>query len=335
MRRGKVLATLKDVAKKAKVSVTTASYSINGSNLIPLSTRNKVLQAAKELGYHPNRNAKTLKQNKNEVIGLFLSGFKGPFFNEMLEGIQDEVEKNGYEMVVCASADKHRLLKERYVGGAIILNYHITNDLLENLANEKFPIVVLDREIKNPYIKEVLLPNKYGIECAVNHLVEQGHERIGFIAGSKESFDGEKRLEGFKESLFSRGLKYEEKDIIRADFTEVSGLLSMNKYLQKRSDYPTAFISANDEMAMGAIQAVKQKGLQVPGDISFVGFDDIELASYNQPPLSTVRVQKKQWGETAVKALFEMINKEKDLEVKQIPVEFVSRSSTLKEIIHI
>ncbi|WP_163536084.1 LacI family DNA-binding transcriptional regulator [Gracilibacillus sp. YIM 98692] len=322
------MTTLKDVAKKANVSISTASYAINGSKLISQATRDRVLLVANELGYHPNGNAKNLKRNKSDIIGLFLSGFRGPFFNELLEGIQNEVERNGYEMVVCASADMHRLLKERYVGGAIILNYHIPNDLLEVLASEKYPVVVLDREIKNPYIKEILLPNKYGIDCAVNYLVEKGHQQIGFIAGSETSFDGEKRLEGFKESLAKRGMSYNKRDIIRADFTEVSGLLSMKKYLETNTDYPTAFISANDEMVMGAIQATQEKGLNIPTDIAFVGFDDIELAKYFQPPLSTVRVQKKEWGETAAKTLFKMIHKEKDFEIDQIPIQFISRSSS-------
>ncbi|GAB2574875.1 LacI family DNA-binding transcriptional regulator [Gracilibacillus alcaliphilus] len=320
--------TLKDVAKKANVSISTVSYVINGSKLISKGTREKVLQAARDLGYHPNGNAKNLKKNKSEIIGLFLSGFKGPFFNEMLEGIQNEVEKNGYEMVVCASADMHRLLKERYVGGAIILNYHIDNDLLHVLASEKYPFVVLDREIDNPHIEQILLPNKQGIEQSVDHLIQRGHRRIGFIAGGQQSFDGEKRLEGFQESMEQRGLVVSPKDIIRADFTEVSGLLTMKEYLKQEADYPTAFISANDEMAMGAIKAVQQKGMQVPNDIAFVGFDNIEIAKYFQPALSTVQVNQKEWGAVAAKMLFDKINKTDFNKQTSIPIEFIERESS-------
>ncbi|MFB5661269.1 LacI family DNA-binding transcriptional regulator [Alteribacillus sp. HJP-4] len=322
------MSTLKDVAKKAKVSVATASYVMNGSELITKPTKEKVLQAAKELGYRPNGSAKNLKKNKTNIIGLFLSGFTGPFFNELLEGIQVTVIKNGYEMVVCASDDKHRLLVERYVDGAIILNYHISNELLDSLASEKFPIVVLDRELDNKYVKEVLLPNKRGMDYTVNHLVEQGHQRIGFIAGSKESFDGESRLEGFRESLAIHGLTFKESDLIRADFTEISGLLSMSKYLEDNETRPTAFVSANDEMAMGAVKAVQQKGLKVPHHIAFVGFDDIDLARYVQPALTTVRVQKKQWGKTAAETLFDMLEKEEALNEKEIPIEFITRQSS-------
>nr|WP_275576991.1 substrate-binding domain-containing protein [Thalassobacillus pellis] len=286
--------------------------------------------AAKELGYRPNGNAKNLKKNKNEIIGLFLSGFTGPFFGELLEGIQDTVIEKGYEMVVCASDDKHRLLMERYVDGAIILNYHIKDELLNYLASDKFPIVVLDREIENPFIKQITLPNSLGVEHSVNHLVELGHKRIGFITGSEESYDGEMRLKGFKKTLSQRGLIYREIDLIRADFTETSGLLSMKTYLDEHEEYPTAFISANDEMAMGAIKAVQQKGLQVPDDIAFVGYDDIDLSKHFHPPLSTVRVQKKLWGITAAETLFKMLDKETGFEVEDIPIEFIPRSSSLK-----
>ncbi|ARI76362.1 LacI family DNA-binding transcriptional regulator [Halobacillus mangrovi] len=322
------MSTLKDVAKKANVSVATASYVMNDSKLITQPTKDKVLLAAKELGYRPNRNAKNLKKSKTNIIGFFLSGFTGPFFNEILEGIQDTVIEEGYEMVVCASDDKHRLLVERYVDGAIILNYHISNELLTSLASDKFPMVVLDRELDNPYIDEVLLPNKLGIDQSVNHLVEQGHQRIGFIAGSEESYDGEKRLEGFKESLSKRGLTFHESDLIRADFTEISGMFGMMDYLDNHDDYPTAFVSANDEMAMGAIKAVQHRGLKVPEQIAFVGFDDIDLAQYFQPSLSTVRVQKKLWGRTAAESLFRMLEKKSGVEGEQIPIEFVPRSSS-------
>ncbi|WP_101845556.1 LacI family DNA-binding transcriptional regulator [Halobacillus sp. Marseille-P3879] len=322
------MATLKDVAKKANVSVATASYVMNGSELITKPTKDKVMLAAKELGYRPNGNAKNLKKNKSNIIGFFLSGFTGPFFNELLEGIQRTVIKRGYEMVVCASDHKHRLLLEQYVDGAIILNYHIGDELLDSLANDKFPIVVLDRELENPHINQILLPNKLGMEQAVNHLVDQGHQRIGFIAGSIESFDGESRLEGFKESLAEKGLTLYDGDLIRADFTEISGLLSMNKFLEENSDYPTAFVSANDEMAMGAIKAIQQKGRKVPEDIALVGFDDIDLARYAQPSLTTIRVQKKQWGQTAAETLFDMLENKEEFKEAEIPIEFIHRHSS-------
>ncbi|MFB1050994.1 LacI family DNA-binding transcriptional regulator [Paraliobacillus sp. JSM ZJ581] len=322
------MATLKDVAKKANVSVSTASYAINGSSLITKATREKVLLAAKELGYHPNGSAKSLKRNKSEIIGLFLSGFTGPFFGELLEGIQDTVVQNGYELAVFASNERHRLLKERLVDGAIILNYHISNNLLENLANKKMPIVALDRNIENPFIEKVLLPNKIGIELAVEHLVEKSHTRIGFIAGSQESYDGETRLEAFKEVLQSKGLRFSESDLIRADFTEVSGLVSMNQYLEKKKDYPSAFISANDEMAMGAIKAIQSKAIHVPNQIAVIGFDDIQIAKYFDPPLTTVRVQKKEWGIQAVNTLIAMIEKEDNVSFDSVPVKLIQRSSS-------
>ncbi|MGD6959121.1 LacI family DNA-binding transcriptional regulator [Rossellomorea aquimaris] len=320
--------TLKDVAKEANVSVSTASYAINGSSLITKETREKVLMAAKKIGYRPNASAKNLKKNKSEIIGFFLSGFTGPFFNEILEGVQDVVIKNGYEMVVCASNSKHRLLVESYVDGAIILNFHVDDHTIDFLANEKMPIVALDREMNNPHIKNVLLQNKVGIELAVKHLVDNGHQRIGFIGGSYDSFDGEMRLAGYKESLKKYNVPFNEEDVIRARFTEISSLLVMDEYIKKNDIYPTAFVCANDEMAMGAIKALQQNGISVPNNVAIVGFDDIALSKHFNPPLSTVRIQKKLWGKTAAEVLFKMLDKQYDFEPPEIPIEFIHRSSS-------
>lgn len=322
------LVTLKDVAKQAGVSVSTASYSINGSSLIKEETKNKVLKAAKEIGYRTNGLAKNLKEQKTNIIGLFLSGFTGPFFTDMMEGIQDVVMQNGYELVVSASVDKHRLLIERYVDGAIILNYHMEDELLEEIVSNKFPCVVLDREMNHPFIKGVQLPNERGSQLAVHHLLEKGHIRIGYIAGSTESYDGETRLKGFKNELDKKGLTLLEHDLIRADFTEISGYQGMTKYLEQAGDrLPSAFVCANDEMAMGAIRAIKEKGLQVPEDISIVGFDDINLSQHFTPSLTTIRVPRKKWGMVAAETLFKMLEQKFDEEPEAISVELMSRNS--------
>ncbi|MBS4218633.1 LacI family DNA-binding transcriptional regulator [Bacillus sp. FJAT-49711] len=322
------MVTLKDVAKRAGVSVSTASYSINNSPLITNNTKEKVLHAAKEIGYRPNGLAKNLKEQKTNIIGLFLSGFTGPFFSDMVEGIQDVVMKKEYELVVCATVDTHRLLVERYVDGAIILNYHMEDELLESLANEKLPCVVLDRELKNPYIKNVLLPNEEGSAIAVQHLKEKGHKRIGFIAGSEASYDGETRLKGFKKEIVNQGLEFHENDLIRADFTEMSGYIEMKKYLMKSlGQYPSAVVCANDEMAIGAIKAIQESDIKVPEEISVVGFDDIYMSHFFTPSLSTIRVPRKKWGIAAANTLFKMLEQDFDFEPEPLTVELMSRHS--------
>jgi LacI family transcriptional regulator len=326
--RRMIVVTLKDVAKRAGVSVSTASYSLNGSTLISDDTKKKVLDAAKEIGYRPNGLAKNLKEQKTNIIGLFLSGFTGPFFTDMMEGIQDVVMQKGYELVVCASVDKHRLLVERYVDGAIILNYHMDDELLQSIATEKFPCIVMDRELQNPFIKNILLPNELGTATAVNYLIEKGHKRIGFIAGSKESYDGETRLKGFKEEVQKHNMNFLEHDLLRADFTEASGYLAMSQYMdQMGKELPSAIVCANDEMAMGAIRAVQERELKVPEDIAVVGFDDIYVSQFFNPPLTTIRVPRKQWGTIAAETLFKMIDNQFDYEPDPISVELMSRNS--------
>lgn len=323
------MATLKDVAKLAGVSVSTASYSINGSSLITEETKSKVLNAAKEIGYRPNGLAKNLKEQKTNIIGLFLSGFTGPFFNDMMEGIQDVVMDKGYELVVCASVDKHRLLVERYVDGAIILNYHMDNELLTSLASEKLPVVVLDREVKNPFIKNILLPNQLGSAMSVRHLIEKGHTRIGYIAGSEESYDGESRLKGFLSELQNHRIPFLDTDLLRADFTELSGYLEMSRFLNRmNNDLPSAMICANDEMAMGAARAIQEAGLQIPSDMALVGFDDIYVSKYFTPSLSTIEVPRKQWGTSAAETLFKMLEGQLDFEPDPLTIKLMARNSS-------
>ncbi|MBS4177857.1 LacI family DNA-binding transcriptional regulator [Lederbergia citrea] len=322
------MVTLKDVAKRAGVSVSTASYSINGSSLITKDTKEKVLTAAKEIGYRPNGLAKNLKEQKTNIIGLFLSGFTGPFFNDMVEGIQDIVMKNNYELVVCATSDTHRLLVERYVDGAIILNYHMEDELLASLANERLPCVVLDRELQNPYIKSVLLPNEEGSIIAVRYLLEKGHKRFGYIAGSEESYDGETRLQGFRNELYHQGVVFSDQDLIRADFTEISGYEEMRRYLSESDgNLPTAIVCANDEMALGAIKAIQEKNLKVPEEIAVVGFDDIYMSHFFNPSLTTIRVPRKEWGIAAAQTLFKMLEQKFDFEPDPLKVELMSRTS--------
>jgi LacI family transcriptional regulator len=323
-----MLTTLKDVAKRANVGVSTASYALNGNKLIKEATRKKVLQAANELGYHPNGNAKNLKRSKNEMIGLFISGFTGPFFNQLLEGIQDVVVSHGYELVVCASNERHRMLTERLVDGAIILNYHIETDLLKTVASKKMPLIVLDREIDHPHIYTALLPNKKGIYQAVEHLEKKGHRDIGFIAGSESSFDGEERLNAFYSYGESHHFTINHDYILRADFTEDSGYCIMQSFLNEQDHYPSAFVAANDEMAMGAIRAIQEYGLSVPKDIAIVGFDDIIISQYYQPSITTVRVHKKEWGERVAEAMLDILTGNKiNLDI-QPPIEFIERQST-------
>src|SRR5690606_28949001 len=246
----------------------------------------------------------------------------------MVEGIQDVVMKKDYELVVCATADTHRLLVERYVDGAIILNYRMEDELLTSLANDKLPCVVLDRELKNPYIKNVLLPNEEGSAIAVRYLQKKGHKRIGFIAGSEASYDGETRLKGFRKEIENLDLHFLEKDLIRADFTEMSGYTEMKNYLIKANgDYPTAIICANDEMAIGAVKAIQESKIKVPDDISVVGFDDIYMSSFFTPSLTTISVPRKKWGITAANTLFKMLEQDFEFKPEPLKIELMSRNS--------
>ncbi len=190
--------TIKDVAKHAKVSITSASYALNGNGTISAATRKRVLEAAAELNYHPNAFARHLKTRKTGTIGVFITRFGGSFYEEILEGIHDAVLKTNYELLVCPeSRDMRKMLTHRQVDGAIIFDSKIKSDILIKLASKSFPIIVLDRCLKADYILPLLVDNSQGAQQAFSHFYAQGARKIVFISGSIDSYDNTERMSAF------------------------------------------------------------------------------------------------------------------------------------------
>lgn len=314
------------------MSNTTASYALNNSDLIKDSTKQKVLTAAKELGYVRNGLARSLKTQKTNTIALFLSGYTGPIFSEIMQSIQDQIYTYGYDLVVCASNQEHRLLESKHYDGAIILNYHIEDEFLLRIQNERTPILVLDRYLDGENIACLLIDNESGIKQVIEHLIQLGHKEIGFVKGKGYSFDGEQRFLSYFKILHANRLKYSEKWVLEADLTERSAYEIMTQYIQTtpREKIPTAFVCANDEMAIGVIQALSESGLNVPEMVSVTGFDNIALGTYIPTKLTTVAVDRKQLGLQAADALHKMIHHQKVKTVEYVEVEVLTRESCAK-----
>lgn len=292
--------TLRDVAKLAQVSVTTASYALNDRGTISDETRQRVLKAAEMLNYHPHAAARHLKQGKTLTIGVFITRFGGQFYDEILEGIHHAVLRTDYELIVCPETHSvSRLLTQRQVDGAIVFDSKTHSDTLLKLANPQFPIVVMDRWLDSPYILPLLLDNAQGAQEAFDHLYTQGARRIAFVSGADNSLDSHERQAAFLAAATAHGLTV---TCHAGNFTEQAGH-AVGMQLGTHDALPEAVFCANDQMAIGLVNALLARGVQVPHDVAVIGFDDIHLARYMRPTLSTIGTSRVEWGGAAVRHL--------------------------------
>lgn len=319
------MTTLLDVAKRAGVSITTASYVLNDTGNIGDATRKRVLEAAEELNYHPNAFARHLKKRKTHTIGVFISGFGGSFYEEILEGIHKVILDTDYELLVCpASRSTRRMLLHRQVDGAIVFDAKIPDEPLLKLASRKFPIVVLDRALQSDFMLSLLLDNPQGVREAFAHLYQQGFRKMSFVAGATDSFDSAERMATFLAEAQQHNLNV---PVYQGNFTEESGYETARTIIQS-SDLPQAVFCANDQMAIGFLRAMREYHLRAPDDIAIVGFDDIPLARYMQPTLSTIGTPRFEWGATAVRQLIDFLENSTAFQPQRIPTRFVARQSS-------
>jgi LacI family transcriptional regulator, galactose operon repressor len=320
------MTTIKDVAKYAGVSIASASYGLNGTGTICAATRKRVLEAAEKLNYHPNAFARNLKKPKTRTIGVFITRFGGSFYEEILEGIHDAILKTDYELIVCPeSRPVRKILAHRQVDGAIVFDSKIKSDILIKLASKKFPIVVLDRYLEGEYLFPLLVDNKQGAKEVFYHLFDQGARRIFFISGASDSFDNMERMKAFLNEAKKNKVSIE---CFYGNFTEQSGYDVAGKIFGARN-FPEAVFCANDQMAIGFIKAMKENGLRAPEDISVVGFDDIQIAKYMQPTLSTIGASRFLWGSSAATQLINFLENEKPFHLYRIPIRLIQRESSV------
>ncbi|MEN4042160.1 MAG: LacI family DNA-binding transcriptional regulator [Anaerolineaceae bacterium] len=321
------MTTIRDVAKHAKVSVTAVSYALNNNGTISDETRQRILQAAKELYYYPNAFARHLKKRKTLTIGVFITSFGGQFYEEILEGIHQTVLKTEYELIVCPQARSLRkMLTQRQVDGAIIFDYKVTSEILLELVSPSFPIVILDRLLEHECILPLLLDNACGMREVFAHLYQQGFRKLVFIAGAVDSLDNTERKQTFLAEADQHGLSMV---VYQGNFTRISGY-DIGRIMIEKKDLPEAVVCANDQMAIGFIEAMKENGLRAPQDIAVVGFDDILIARHMQPSLSTVGAPRLEWGAQAALQLIHFLEEGKPFEQVRIPTHLIIRQSSLR-----
>jgi LacI family transcriptional regulator len=257
-------------------------------------------------------------------------GLGGPFYSEVLRGVEDVVLCNNYNLIACSHTMTDKFLSERRVDGAIILSADIPDKLLQRVAGHSFPIVVMDRELQNEYIYNVLLDNNNGAYKATKYLIDLGHRKIAYVSGSTISYDNIKRFEGYKMALADNNIMFDNNLVVQGRFTEEGGygamkLLLLNSKLN--GNHIDAVFCANDEMAIGAINALNSEGVRVPEDISIIGYDDIRLASYIQPSLTTISHNQYEWGAMAANLVFQGLKEDFNGGKIILPAKLIERNS--------
>ena len=298
---------IKDIAKKAGCSISTVSYALNGSTKVTEQTRSRILQIANELEYVPNAAARMLRSRETKIIGCFLSDYSGSFYGRLLKGIRETLNAQGYELIVCSGEKSRRLLLEKMMDGAIILDEAFTHDDLLQYAHLGHKMVLLDRELKHENIATVLLDNEKGAELAVLELVEKGIEKLYLVKGPKGSYDAQQRLLTARKVANDQLLQLVEFD---GDFTKEAGLRSAVAIADMEDKKPVGVFCLNDEMAIGFHDHVSETSKKIGEDLYLVGFDNTELASYMMPKLTTIDYSTTKWGRIATEHLLKLLKDE-------------------------
>ncbi len=326
---------IKDVARVAGVSTATVSHVINKTRAVSEETRLRVMRAIEDCNYYPNAHARSLASGRSNTLGLLVSDISNPFFPELVKSMETVAFEKGYD-VVLSNTDYNdertlnyvRRFIERKVAGVALMTSELDRVLIDELASYHVPVVFLDIGSAGVCKSNLIVDYGAGIDEAIRHLVTLGHRDIAYIGGPAHLRSAAKRLEAFRQSIAAQLPCAQSPVIYEGDF-RLEGGSSAARAMLNSNHLPTAVIVANDMMALGVLQECRAHGLNVPGDISIVGFDDIAFASLCNPPLTTVRLPRDELGRQAVEALLVTI-KDSDRQGVEIniPTRLVLRDST-------
>jgi LacI family transcriptional regulator len=305
------MVTMADVAKHAGVSTATVSHVLNRTRYVSEETRAHVLAAVNDLGYRPNRLARSLVRGETHTLGLIIPDQANPFFAELARGVEDTGFGRGYNVILCNSygdLDKELryqdVLSQKQVDGILLVAAGASTEHVESLQAQGMPVVIVDRDLADVAVDKVLTDNLKGGRLATKHLIELGHRRIGCIAGPSQVTPSSERVTGYRQVLEESGIAVDQNLILRGDFQPESGYQGARQLLA-RDDAPTAIFACNDLMAIGVISAAAQLGLDVPAHLSVVGFDNIRLSEFANPPLTTIVQPGHEQGVLAAELLLE------------------------------
>src|SRR5215210_3923625 len=316
------------------MSVATVSRVLNASGPVSEETRRLIREVAGRMRYVPHSGARSLITSKTQTLGVLLPDLYGEFFSEVIRGMDDTAQRNGLHLLISrAYADRHgietaiRAMRGR-VDGVVAMSPDIDADSLLNLPST-IPIVLMCSVSRGNEIDSLTIQNCRGAREMVTHVVSLGHRRIAIIKGSPRNYDAAERLRGYRIALREAGIAPDSSMELVGNFTEAGGYAATMELLS-RPVRPTAIFAANDSMAIGALSALRESGVEVPREMAVAGFDDIPLSRYMDPPLSSVRVPIWELGARAVEILLHGITHKNDhaRRRERVSTELVIRRST-------
>jgi LacI family transcriptional regulator len=304
--------TIKHVARDAGVSIATASRALNRTELVAPETRDRVREAAARLHYTPHGGARSLITRRTDTIGVLLPDLYGEFFSEVMRGIDQTAQQAGYQCIVSSARHRGptlevalRAMRGR-VDGLVLMSPEFTRELSTRTLPAGFPVVLLNCPPSETPHDSLNIENYDGAYSMVRHLADLGHQRIAILTGAQGNFDAAERLRGYRAALADAGLPSPPELVIPGDFSEAAGEVGARALLELEQR-PTAIFAANDGMAIGALLALREAGLRVPEDLAVGGFDDIPMARYVDPALTSVHVDISALGERAAAALLSVL----------------------------
>ncbi|MDC0609473.1 HTH-type transcriptional repressor PurR [Vibrio sp.] len=329
------MATIKDVARLAGVSTTTVSHVINKTRFVAETTQEKVMEAVKSLNYAPSAVARSLKCNSTRTIGMLVTQSTNPFFSEVIDGAESYCYRQGYTLILCNTGgieekqrDYIRMLAEKRVDGMLVICSDLTDELFTMLdAYTDIPKVVMDWGAQNSHGDKIIDNSEEGGYLATKYLIDHGHEHIACLSGHLSKPICQERIQGFCRAMTEANLPVVEDWILEGNFECDTAVLAADKILAM-DNKPTAVFCFNDTMALGLMSRLQQRGVKIPEEISVIGYDNIELAEYFSPPLTTIHQPKRRVGKNAFEILLERIkNKEHERRVFEMKPEIVERNS--------
>jgi LacI family transcriptional regulator len=331
------LPTLEEIAKLSQVSRSTVSRVINNDPHVSAPTRERVMAVVQQLDYQPNAVARSLAAGRTQILGLIIPAglantFHDPFFPVFIRSVVATCSARDYSVMLWLAEpdDERRLvnqvLRNGMLDGLIVTTMHLPEEIVDALLAAGLPFVFAgrytDRRIEASYVD---VENRRGAQEAVTHLLRLGCRRVAHITGPLDTTSAQDRLQGYKDALRSRGMRWAPELVAEGDFTESTGYFAMQTLLSLDFD---ALFAANDLTAMGAIRALREAGRRVPEDVAVVGFDDIAVAASADPPLTTVRQPSDRMGAVATETLIDMIDHDDAfLHRVVLPTELVIRGS--------
>lgn len=322
------MAGIKDIALAAGVSPATVSNVLNGRKNVGAKTKAKVLQLCKEMSYYPNMAGKTLKAGDNRTILFNFSDFDRSFYLDIIKGISDYASDNDFDLLICTKKSCEKYMRSNLTNGCISLDGAITNEVLQNVAREEYPIIVLDRLIDNPYIKSVVV-NNYDPMCElVQGIISRGYSRFGYIGGFEHTTDHQERYGAFLDTLHKNNISFHDKNYFPGDYREKSGRRAAKIFMLSK-ELPEILICSNDNMAIGAMREFRENGIRVPEDIAVTGFDNCALAEAME--LTTVDIPNYERGYLSAQHLIQNIKGKQNMETFKISAKVKWRSSVLRK----